>query len=186
MKDIEIIDLYWERDESAIAATAEKYGNYCHTIAYNILRSNRDAEECTNDTYLGAWNSIPPSRPNRLSIYLGKITRNLALNRYKRYAAEKRGCGQVELVLSELEACIPANTSVEQAAEEKELVAAIEHFLYSKPNLNRNIFVRRYWHLYSIKDIAEAYGISESKAASMLFRMRNELKTYLEKEGIML
>lgn len=186
MKDIEIIDLYWERDESAIAATAEKYGNYCHTIAYNILRSNRDAEECTNDTYLGAWNSIPPSRPNRLSIYLGKITRNLALNRYKRYAAEKRGCGQVELVLSELEACIPANTSVEQAAEEKELAAAIEHFLYSKPKLNRNIFVRRYWHLYSIKDIAEAYGISESKAASMLFRMRNELKTYLEKEGIML
>ena len=91
MKDHEIIELYWVRNESAIAATAEKYGSYCHTIAYNILRNKEDSEECTNDTYLGAWNSIPPQRPNRLSIYLGKITRNLALNRYKRYTAEKRG-----------------------------------------------------------------------------------------------
>lgn len=119
MKDHEIIELYWARNQLAITATADKYGSYCHTIAYNILHNNEDAEECSNDTYLGAWNSIPPQRPNRLSIYLGKITRNLALNRYKRYTAEKRGHGQVELVLSELEACIPANTSVEQAIEEK-------------------------------------------------------------------
>ena len=104
MKDHEIIELYWARNESAIAATAEKYGSYCHMIAYNILRNKEDAEECSNDTYLGAWNSIPPQRPNRLSIYLGKITRNLALNRYKRYTAEKRGHGQVVLALSELEA----------------------------------------------------------------------------------
>ena len=102
MRDHEIIELYWARNESAIAATAEKYGSYCHTIAYNILRNKEDAEECANDTYLGAWNSIPPQRPNRLSIYLGKITRNLALNRYKRYTAEKRGHGQVVLALSEL------------------------------------------------------------------------------------
>lgn len=95
MKDHEIIELYWARNESAITATTEKYGNYCHTIAYNILRNKEDAEECANDTYLGAWNSIPPQRPSRLSIYLGKITRNLALNRYKRYTAEKRGHGQV-------------------------------------------------------------------------------------------
>lgn len=115
MKDHEIIELYWARNQLAITATADKYGSYCHTIAYNILHNNEDAEECSNDTYLGAWNSIPPQRPNRLSIYLGKITRNLALNRYKRYTAEKRGHGQVELVLSELEACIPANTCVEQA-----------------------------------------------------------------------
>ena len=111
MRDHEIIELYWARNESAIAATAEKYGNYCHTIAYNILRNKEDAEECSNDTYLGAWNSIPPQRPNRLSIYLGKITRNLALNRYKRYTAEKRGHGQVVLALSELEACVPSETS---------------------------------------------------------------------------
>lgn len=113
MRDHEIIELYWARNESAITATAEKYGNYCHTIAYNILHSKEDAEECSNDTYLGAWSSIPPQRPNRLSIYLGKITRNLALNRYKRYTAEKRGHGQVVLALSELEACVPSEATVE-------------------------------------------------------------------------
>ena len=186
MKDHEIIELYWARNESAIAATAEKYGNYCHTIAYNILRSKEDAEECANDTYLGAWNSIPPQRPSRLSIYLGKIARNLALNRYKRYTAEKRGHGQVVLALSELEACVPSETTVEQTIEENELAAAIDRFLYAKPKLNRNIFVRRYYHLYAIRDIADAYGMSESKVTSLLFRMRNELRRFLEKEGIML
>ena len=186
MKDNEIIELYWARNEGAITATAEKYGSYCHTIAYNILHSQEDAEECANDTYLGAWSSIPPQRPSRLSIYLGKITRNLALNRYKRYTAEKRGHGQVELVLSELETCVSAEANVEQAMEEKELVAAIERFLYAKPKLNRRIFVRRYWYLDAIRDIAAAYKISESKVASLLFRMRNELRIFLEKEGIML
>lgn len=139
MRDHEIIELYWARNESAIAATAEKYGSYCNTIAYNILHSKEDAEECANDTYLGAWNSIPPQRPNRLSIYLGKITRNLALNRYKRYTAEKRGHGQVVLALSELEDCVPSETTVEQTIEENELAAAIDRFLYAKPKLNRNI-----------------------------------------------
>ena len=170
MRDHEIIELYWARNESAITATAEKYGNYCHTIAYNILRNKEDAEECANDTYLGAWNSIPPQRPSRLSIYLGKITRNLALNRYKRYTAEKRGHGQVVLALSELEACVPSKTTVEQTVEENELAAAIDRFLYAKPKLNRNIFVRRYYHLYAIRDIADAYGMSESKVTSLLFR----------------
>ncbi len=146
----------------------------------------KHAEECANDTYLGAWSSIPPQRPNRLSIYLGKITRNLALNRYKRYTAEKRGHGQVVLALSELEACIPSETTVEQTVEENELAAAIDRFLYAKPKLNRNIFVRRYYHLYAIRDIADAYGMSESKVTSLLFRMRNELRRFLEKEGIML
>ena len=186
MRDHEILELYWARNESAIAATTEKYGSYCHTIAYNILRNKEDAEECANDTYLGAWNSIPPQRPNRLSIYLGKITRNLALNRYKRYTAEKRGHGQVVLALSELEACVPSETTVEQTIEENELAAAIDRFLYAKPKLNRNIFVRRYYHLYVIRDIADAYGMSESKVTSLLFRMRNELRQFLEKEGIML
>ena len=152
----------------------------------NILRNKEDAEECANDTYLGAWNSIPPQRPSRLSIYLGKITRNLALNRYKRYTAEKRGHGQVVLALSELEACVPSETTVEQTIEENELAAAIDRFLYAKPKLNRNIFVRRYYHLYAIRDIADAYGMSESKVTSLLFRMRNELRRFLEKEGIML
>ena len=186
MRDHEIIEMYWARNENAIAATAEKYGNYCHTIAYNILHNREDAEECSNDTYLGAWNSIPPQRPNRLSIYLGKITRNLALNRYKRYTAEKRGHGQAELALSALEACLSSEMTVEHDAEENELAAAIDRFLYSKPKLNRNIFVRRYYHLYAIRDIADTYGMSESNVASLLFRMRNELKRFLEKEGIVL
>lgn len=186
MKDHEIIGLYWARNESAITASAEKYGNYCHTIAYNILHNNEDAEECANDTYLGAWNSIPPQRPSRLSTYLGKITRNLALNRYKRYTAEKRGYGQVEIVLSELEVCIPAETTVEQTVEEKTLVEAINRFLHSQPRTKRDIFIRRYWHLYTIREIAEVYGMSESNVASSLFRIRNELKSFLEKEGIML
>ncbi len=186
MKDSEIIELYWERNETAITVTADKYGGYCHTISYNILHSNEDAEECVNDTYLGAWKSIPPKRPNRLSTYLGKITRNLSLDRYKLYNAEKRGQGQTGLMLSELEDCIPAKTDVEQSVDEMVLVESLNQFLYAQLERKRNIFIRRYWYLYPIRDIAEAYGMSESKTKSLLFRMRNELKTHLEKEGIML
>lgn len=184
MKDDEIITLYWERDEKAITATAERYGSYCHSISYNILHNTEDAQECVNDTWLGAWKSIPPHRPNRLSAYLGKITRNLSLNRYKRYTAEKRGLGQAELVLSEPEECIPAENSVEQIIEEMTLTKSINRFLYAQPRQKRNIFIRRYWYLCPIRDIAASYGMSESKVASLLFRMRNELKTHLEKEEI--
>lgn len=184
MKDNEIIDLYWERKETAITESADKYGSYCHSISYNILHNNEDAEECVNDTWLGAWKSMPPQRPERLSTYLGKITRNLSLNRFKKYTAEKRGLGQTELVLSELEDCIPDETSVEQIVDELILVKAINDFLYAQPEQKRNIFIRRYWYLFPIKDIAAVYDMSESKVASLLFRMRNDLKTHLEKEGI--
>lgn len=163
-----------------------KNGNYCHSISYNILHNNEDAEECVNDTYLGAWKSMPPQRPNCLPTYLGKITRNLSLNRFKQYSTKKRGLGQTELVLSELEDCIPAKTSVEQAVEESFLVESINQFLYAQPEQKRNIFIRRYWYLFSIRDIAKAYDMSDSIIASLLFRMRNELKTHLEKEGIVL
>lgn len=186
MKDNEIINLYWERNESAISATSDKYGSYCHSISYNILHNHSDAEECVSDTWLKAWNSMPPKRPGYLSGYLGKITRNLSINRFKQYTAQKRGLGQYMLVLSELEECIPSETGVEKVIEEMVLVKAINSFLYEQPEQNRNIFIRRYWYIYSIRDIAEAYGISESKTASVLFRMRNKLKIYLEKEGIML
>lgn len=186
MNDREIIELYWARDEQAIFATAERYGGYCRMIAYNILRDREDAEECVQDAYLGAWNSIPPQRPDRFSVYLGRITRNLALNRHKRNTAAKRGCGQVEIVLSELEDCIPAKTNVEQAVEERETAAAIERFLDTKPKWKRSIFIRRYWHLFSIRDIAKAHEMSECRVTSILFRMRNELRTFLEKEGITL
>ena len=184
MKDTEIIDLYWKRDESAIAATAESYGNYCYSIAYHILQCQEDAKECVNDTYWKAWPTIPPHRPNRLATYLGKITRNLSLDRLKRLNAQKRGKGQTDLALKELESCIPAVNGLDQIVDEIVLTGAINQFLREQPRAERNIFVGRYWHLYSIADLAQAYGMRESKVASLLFRMRNKLKTYLEKEGI--
>lgn len=186
MNDQEIIALFWSRKESAIFATAEKYGKYCHTIAYNILYDHFDAEECVNDTYLGAWNSIPPKKPDKLTAFLGKITRNIALNRYKRNSAAKRGGGQVEIALSELENCIPDIKRVEQITEEKLLVSVINRFLRAQSKLKRNVFVLRYWYFYPICDIADMCGMSESKIKSLLFRMRNELKKNLEKEEIYL
>jgi len=186
MKDKEIMALYWNRDEAAVAATADTYGNYCYCIAYNILRNNEDAEECVNDTWLSAWKSIPPQRPDRLSTYLGKITRNLSLNRYKLLTAQKRGYGQVALALSELEECIPAQRDMEQIVDEMVLVNSIECFLRVQSRTARNIFIGRYWYLYPIRELARAYRMSESKVASLLYRMRIKLKMHLEKEGIAL
>lgn len=186
MKDNEIIELYWNRDEAAITATADTYGSYCYSIAYNILCNKEDAEECVNDTWLNAWKSIPPQRPNRMSTYLGKITRNLSLNRYKLLTAQKRGMGQVELALSELEGCVPAKGNMEQITDEMVLVSAMETFLRAQPRTERNIFVGRYWYMYPIRDLAGAYRMSESKVVSLLYRMRNKLKLHLEKEGISL
>ncbi|MCI8465350.1 MAG: sigma-70 family RNA polymerase sigma factor [Lachnospiraceae bacterium] len=186
MKDQEIVDLYWERSEAAIQETSEKYGRFCHTISYHILHNKEDAEECVNDTWYNAWKSMPPKRPNRLSAYLGKITRNLSINRFKTYSAQKRGFGQTTLVLSELADCIPAAGGVEETMEERVLVDAIEMFLYGLTEQKRNIFIRRYWYLASVKEIAGIYSMSESRLTSMLFRMRQKLKEHLEQEGIVL
>lgn len=186
MDDNNIIKLFWERSEEAIVETSKKYSNYCFTISYNILYNNEDAKECVNDTYLRAWNTIPPNRPNRLATFLGKITRNLSLNRYKYIKAGKRGFGQVELVLSELEACIPAPMDTEQIFDELVLTEAINKFLDNQKKIKRIVFIQRYWYLMPIKEIAEQNNMSESKVKSMLFRTRNELKVYLEKEGIIL
>lgn len=155
MDDKKIIELYWARSDTAIAETANKYSSYCHHISYNILHSKEDAEECVNDTYLRAWNAIPPKCPNRLSTFLGKITRNLSLNKFNQYTAQKRGLGQTELVLSELEDCISSMQSVEQATNEKILVDAINSFLSALLPINRIVFVRRYWYLSSINKIAK-------------------------------
>ena len=188
MKDYEIIELFWNRSERAIAETAKKYGNYCYSISYNILQNIEEAQECVNDAYLRAWNSIPPKRPNNLGTYLGKIIRNVSLNRYKYFHTEKRGAGQTQVALDELEECIPSIGigSVEQSVEEKELIKILENFLWDQREQKRNIFVRRYWYLQSIKEIAEAYSMREGKVATILHRMRVELKIYLEKEGIFL
>ena len=186
MKDEEMVGLYWMRSEDAVAATAEKYGNYCYSIAFSILHNAEDAEECVNDAYLAAWNSIPPHRPERVAAFLGKITRNVSLNRWKQYNAQKRGEGQTELALSELEECIPAKTGIEQAVEDEILTWSIEKFLYSQPRLKRNLFIRRYWYISSIQELADEYGMSESKVKSLLFRMRKKLKHHLAKEDIIL
>ena len=150
------------------------------------MQNQEDAAECVNDTWFGAWKSIPPQRPECLAAYLGKITRNLSLNRWKQYSTQKRGRGQTELVLEELEDCIPDGKDVEQIVEEMALVEALNCFLYGQEEQRRHIFVRRYWYLSPIRDIAEAYGMTESKVTSLLFRMRKELRNYLEKEGISL
>lgn len=184
MEDGKIIELYWARDQRAVRESDEKYGRYCHSISYNILYNDQDAQECVNDTWLNAWNAMPPQRPNRLAVFLGKITRNLSLNRYRLYHVEKRGQGQTALALSELEECVSTSNSPEQASEERLLVESIESFLYAQPQQKRDIFVRRYWYLSAVKEIARDYSMSESKVKSLLFRMRGELKLHLEREGI--
>ena len=186
MRDNEIIDLYWNRDEAAIAATVDTYENYCLCVAYNILGCQEDAQECVNDTWMKAWNSIPPQRPDCLVSYLGRITRNLALNRYKRSKAQKRGMGQAELALAELGDCVSARDDVEQTLDGLVLTNAIETFLHSLSRTERRIFIGRYWYLYPIRTIAKAYRMSESKVTSMLYRTRKKLKLHLEKEGIFL
>ena len=186
MEDQQIIELYNERSETAISETANKYGKYCYYIAYHILYDEQDSEECVNDTYLRAWETIPPQYPNKMSAFLGKITRNLALNRYRYYMREKRGGGQITLVLDELQECVPATNSTEEMIEEKLLVELLNRFLHELPIEKRMMFVRRYWYMSSIQEIANDYEISESKVKMTLLRTRNKLKQILEKEGIVL
>lgn len=184
MEDGKIIDLYWARNETAIAETDRKYGGYCRSLSMRILKSREDCEECVNDTWLRAWDSMPPGRPSCLCAFLGKITRNLSISRYRKNRAEKRGGGEVELVLTELEDCIPGAGSVEEEVEGKELAESIDRFLCGLGAESRNIFVRRYFYLDSVKEVAGRFGVSESKVKSLLFRLRNRLREHLEKEGI--
>ncbi len=186
MEDRDIVALYWQRDESAITESAIKYGSYCHSISYHILQNKQDAEECVNDTWVGAWNAMPPKRPERLSTFLGKITRNLSLNRRKLQTTAKRGAGQTELALSELEECLSDNEDMDAFIDEMLIVKTINEFLYAQSPRRRSIFVRRYWYLQSVREIASSVGMSERGCASLLFRMRSELKAYLAKEGIQL
>lgn len=186
MEDEKIVELYWNRSENAIQETAAKYGSYCWKIAYNILSNYEDSEECVNDAYLKTWNSIPEHRPSLLSAYIGKITRNLSLNKYLRGRAQKRGGGQPELILEELNSCITASKSTETAYLEGMAAQAVSRFLNTSKLEYRIIFVRRYWYSDSILDIAKRYGISESRVKSILHRMRGKLRIFLEKEGIVL
>lgn len=184
MEDGQIVQLYWQRSEDAIAETAEKYGTFCHSISYGILRDRQDAEECVIDTWLRAWDAMPPQRPQRLAAFLAKITRNLSLDRYRKRTAQFRGFGQVPLALEELQWSVPSPDNVETMAEAAELTASLERFLYRLPREKRQVFLLRYWYFRTIGEIADQMRMSEQKVTSMLFRVRKELKKHLEEEGI--
>ena len=186
MEDCQIIALFWERSEQAISETNQKYGPYCRTIAWNILHDEQDTEECLNDTYLHAWNSMPPKRPALLRAFLGKITRNLSLDRFRARAATKRGFGETPLALAELEECIPSPGTVEQIIEGRALSEMMEAFLHRLPAQKRRIFLQRYWYLMPIREIARENGMRESRVTSILYRARKELRACLEKEEIAL
>ena len=184
MEDRQIVDLYWARSENAISETEIKYDRYCYYIAHNILHNNEDSEECVNDTYLNAWKAMPDQRPSKLSTFLGKITRNLSLNRWELYNAGKRGSGQIPLALDELHECIPTSDSADQIVDDLALTEIFNRFLATLPKEKRMIFMRRYWYLSPIAEIAADYSISESKVKMSLLRSRNALKQVLEEEGI--
>ena len=183
MDDNSIIRLFYDRDESAVEETAKKYGSYCYAIANNILSNREDAEESVNDTYMDAWNSIPPHRPASLSLFLGKITRRVSIDRLRRNNAQKRGGGELALVLDELQQCIPSETDVEQEFEKQYLSQIINEFVKTLPGKERKVFLCRYWYMDSIRTISRRFGYSESKVKSMLFRIREKLRDALRKEG---
>lgn len=182
MDDAQIVQLYWDRNEQALAATADKYGRYCASIAENILDSKEDAEECVNDTYMSAWNAMPPHRPSVLSAFLGKITRNLSLNRYKYITASKRS-GEALAVLDEIAELVSDTNSVEQEINRRELVKTIDTFLDGLSPNKRDIFVCRYWYFDSIPAIASRFGMTENHVSVTLNRLRCKLHKYLLERG---
>ena len=186
MEDEHIIDLYWDRNQNAINETAVKYGSYLHRISWNILRSHDDAEECVNDTYLRTWNAIPPDRPTAFQAWLGRITRNLSLDRWKRSRTAKRGGDSTEMLLGELDDCVPASCSTEQHLEDQAVADLISTFLRTLTTEQQLMFLGRYWYGESVADIAARLHCGEGKVKSTLFRTRKALKNYLEKEGVTL
>ena len=183
MDDIRIVQLYWDRDQKAITETATKYGNYCTLIARNILGNNEDAEECVNDTYMKAWDAMPPHRPAMLATFLGKITRNVSFNRYKHNNADKRGRGEISIVLDELSESISGKNNIEQEIEYKELVKAIDSFLDTLSLEKRSIFICRYWYTDSIAEIAKQFNMRENTVSMILSRIRTKLQKYLIERG---
>ena len=171
MEDSRIVDLYWARSEQAIYETQRKYDHYCFSIASNILPFREDAEESVNDTYMTAWNIIPPNRPSILSTFLGKLTRRLSIDRWRNLSADKRGGGTVPVALDELAECIPSGSE------------PMARFLDTVPHTERKVFLMRYFDLAKIRHIANQFNMSSSKVKSMLYRTRSKLRVALQKEG---
>lgn len=184
MEDNLIIELYWTRSENAIAETSNKYGYICNKISYNILEDKQDSEECVNDSYLKLWNSIPEERPKNLMAYLGKIVRNLSLNKYRYKQAQKRNNGNVEILLDELNECVPSADNVEDDFDGIQLTNLLNNFVETLTDENMMVFIKRYWYCQSILEIALQYKMSTSKVKSMLMRTRNKLRDFLTKEGV--
>ena len=184
MEDEQIVALYWVRSEQAIAETEKKYDRYLEKIAQNILNNLEDSRESVNDTYLAAWNTMPPQWPSMLAAFLGKLTRYISLDRWKKRARLKRGGGELPLCLEELADCVSGRESTEDAVLRKELLSGINRFLEKLPPMERKVFLCRYWYLDSVQEIAARFGFSQSKTTSMLHRIRGKLNKYLEKEGL--
>ena len=183
MEDAQIVCLYWDRNETAIRETENKYDRYLTKIAYNILYDMEDSRESVNDTYLAAWNSMPPHRPGRLSTYLGKITRQVSIDIFRRRTSKKRAASEYALSLSELEECVSGGDTTVEEAELHRLAASIDCWLRTLPRPTRNAFVGRYYFMDSLRDVAGYCGMSEAKAKSVLYRARQSLRNYLEQEG---
>ena len=184
MNDLQIVEMYWKRNEQAISVTAEKYGTYCYSVAYGILHNEEDSKESVNDTYMSAWNSMPPHKPNVLKTFLGKITRRLSIDKLKRKNAEKRG-GEIAEVLDELSECISQNGDPIAEMEKETLDKTINTFVRELKDTEQRVFLCRYWYAKSVKEIAKLFGFSESKVKVMLMRTRNKLKARLETEGLL-
>ena len=185
MEDSAIVDLYWRRSEQAIAESERKYGTYCSSIAQRICRSARDAEECVNDTWLSAWNTMPDKRPQRLGLYLGCLTRHAAISRLRAENSQKRGGAEIELVLDELSDVIPSESDPAREFETRELGEAVSRFVDGLGETERNIFLGRYFFGYPVKTIAARCGYTESRTKSILFRLRGRLRRTLETEGLL-
>lgn len=185
MDDLEIVSMFLLRNEQAVQNAQNRYGAYCRTIAMRILANEDDAAECVNDVWLAAWNSIPPNEPERLSTYLGKLTRNIAIDKVRSDRAAKRCTGEYALSLDELAEVLPDQRTTEKEIQGKELERAVSTFVQTLPEVQQRVFLCRYWYFDPISEIAKRFGFSDSKVKSLLHRVRGKLKVYLKQEGLL-
>lgn len=183
MEDQEIVQLFWERSESAVQEASRKFGSYCRSIANGILKNHEDSEDCVNEALMRVWEAIPPKKPSSLCAFIGRITKNIALDRIRHSESKKRGGGELALVYEELSEIVPDGASVEDELERKEMMSAVSSFLRKSSDTNRRAFVLRYWYCRSVKDIAAELGIKEEHTYVILSRMRERLRDHLKKEG---